>query len=160
MPPTLRELIESNARLADATLAQSHAINKMAESFDRLRPSFEQLRRDLFDLKNNHTIDEATRQSELRRIEEKLTLILDTVRTSESDIKQVAKDVTHPRIELPKQESTAERLVKTVEKLSTSTKIFLLVVLLIVAAAGWISHLFEHHTSPEQVIEHTITHPD
>lgn len=140
MPPTtLRDLVESNARLADATLAQSHSINKLAESFDRLRPSFEQLRRDVFDLKNNQTIDEATRLSELRRIDEKLTLILDTVRTSESDLKQVAKDVTHPHILLEK-ESQIERVITRFEKLSVSTKILIAILVAIAGLSGWLTH--------------------
>lgn len=139
MPPTLYSLIESNNRLADATLGQSHAINKLADSFERLRPSFEGIRKDLYDIKADRDIDLANLESKMGSINERLALILDTVKTSEGDLKQVARDVTSPGFRIEK-ETSVERIISRFESLKTSTKILIVVLVIIAGMSGWLTH--------------------
>lgn len=129
--PTLKDLIDSTGRLADSVLEQASAIN-------RLVPAFEQLRRDVHTLLSNHDLDRASLDYRLREIDKNIALLLDNV-------KDVQRDVTNPHLRLPPVEIAPQPHDKGVvaifngfEKLRTSTKIVIVVVVLAVAASGFI----------------------
>lgn len=113
---TLRELIESNVRLADSVLEKAQADNRIASAFDKLSPHFEQLR-----------IDQ-------QAINEKLAVLLDNV-------KDVKKEVTGTQLLQRDDRTSLERGIDRFEKLSVTSKILIAVLLVIAAASGWLTHL-------------------
>jgi len=135
MPPvTLRALVESNQRLADATLGQSHAINKLATSFERLQPAFEQLRHDLYDLKSNRELDNDALRLSINEVNTKLALVLDNVKD--------VKDITGSHILPPPEHKKPKvvEIIEAVERLSVTTKILLFVFIIVAALSGWLTH--------------------
>lgn len=175
MPPSnpfskeeLEELIEVLRRSADSTIALSASINKQTVVVDKLISPFEQLRRDIADIKMDRELDSdklslaltkiTTELGQLRRDildrgldSDKLSLALAKINTdlavlahdvdeARDDVKSVAKEVTGVH-KLPVDSRTgAERLIDRLEASKTSTKIFV-VILLLVFGVGGFTHL-------------------
>jgi hypothetical protein len=144
MPPTepvsLRDLINSTSRLADATLAQTHAINKLALAQERLIPAFEQIRRDLYDIKTGKDNDDARIDLALGEINTKLALLLDM----KLDVKSLTREVTGAHLLAPHEKPpTVVAVINAFEGLRTVTKLLILALIIILGAAGWLKHLIE-----------------
>lgn len=122
---TLRELIDSNRALADATFAQAAAINKLV-------PEFKQLARDIYDIKAAREIDNPHFVGLIGTVNEKLALLLDNVKDAKSDVKTLARDVTgaHPLPPPPPPpehpESAALQVVKAVVAAPLTSKLSLI----------------------------------
>lgn len=145
MPPiTLRELIESNQRLADATVGQTHAVNRTASALERLVPQFEGLRHDIADIKDKLELDAAKLDLQIGRVGTDLALLLDNVRRAQGDVRELQRDVTNSHLRLPTvpvdNRSAAERMIAQFEKLSTSTKLWILALVLVIVV-GFGLHL-------------------
>lgn len=88
---TLRDLIDSNRTLADATFAQAAAINKLV-------PVLDQLRHDVYDTKTDRETADARVSIALGKIDTALALVLDNIKDAKGDVRTLARDVTgaHP----------------------------------------------------------------
>lgn len=140
MPVTLEDLIESTRRLADSNFATAAALNKL------LSP-FEQLRRDIYDIKNAREIDNAEDRSFIQKLSEgdraliqelnrTLAVVLENVRIAQSDVKALSKDVTGAfPLPQPDNRSTAERLIDRLERASTATKLWVFALVLVIIVA-------------------------
>lgn len=139
-PVTLRDLFTSTSRLADATLAQTQAINKLAAAQERLVPAFEQIRRDLFDIKTGKDNDDARIDLALGEINTKLALLLDM----KVDVKSLTREVTGAHLLAPREKPHVIVAVFTAfESLRTVTKLLVLALIIALGAAGWLKHIFE-----------------
>lgn len=137
MAPTLRELIESNARLADSVLAAS-------QSLTRLQPVLERLAKEVYDAKNESEAKSAHFTFIVTEVNKSLALVLDNVKEGAKDFRSLEREVTGAHLLQPQDHrTTAERVIDRVEKFPTSTKIWLLVVIIVITASGWLSHLLE-----------------
>jgi hypothetical protein len=140
---TLKEIVDSNKRLADATLGQSHAINRLALSFERIYPAFEQLRHDVYDIKADREIDNDAVKLTLERVNTTLALVLDNLKTTQVDVKELARDVTGSHVLHPPEHKKPKivEVIEAVERVSVVTKVLLFVALIILAASGWLTHI-------------------
>lgn len=128
MPPTLADLIESNRRLADSNFATAASINK-------LTPVLDQLRRDVYDVKVDREIDVDKHQQTVSQINEKLAVLTATVTRLPVDVTGAFKLAQAEAL------SPAERMFARLEKAPTSTKLLTLVLVIILAFSGWLTHL-------------------
>jgi len=135
-PMTLRDLIRSNTKVADAVLEQTASINKLV-------PVLERLRQDVYTLLNNHELDRANYELRLRDFDVHLKLILDNVKDAQQDLREVQRDVTQPRMVLPTQESAVVGSINAFEKLSVTSKVLIAVLVALAAASGWLTHLLK-----------------
>ncbi len=134
MPMTLEDLVESCRKLADSNFATAHSINKLI-------PAFEQLRRDIYDVKNDRETDQSKLDLAIGRLNTDLALLLDNVRHAQGDVANLARDVTASHVLPPRDErSTAERVIDRIESAKTGTKI-LIAVLLVTFGLGGFAHL-------------------
>ncbi len=131
MPMTVEELIDAVRRLADSNFATAASINK-------LLPVWEQLRRDVYDLRMNREIDQPTLQTALGQLKTDLVVLIKDVQRTEVDVKRI-REATGT-FALQQQESTVERIIKRAENWKTSTKI-LAAVLLLSFGLGGFGHL-------------------
>lgn len=144
MPPSRplsqEELIEVLRRAADAQLQLAASNNRLATAVDRLVPPFEQIRRDLYDVKTDRENDvrmyQQTTANAFGEINQKLVLLLDT----RDDVKTLTKEVTGA-FKVPEDKRTAvERVIDRFEGLKTSTKILVAILLIIAGFSGWLTH--------------------
>lgn len=145
MPPTtLRELIESNVRLADATIGQTHAINREAAALERLVPQFEGLRHDISDIKDKLELDGAKLDLQIGRVGTDLALLLDNVKRAQGDVRDLQRDVTNSHLRLPAvpvdNRSAAEKMIDRFESMSTATKLWVLALVMVIVV-GFGLHL-------------------
>jgi hypothetical protein len=134
------ELIEVLRRIADSSLQQSASNNRLATAVDKLIPSFEQIRRDLYDVKTDRENDvrmyQQTMANAFAEIQQKLVLLLDT----RDDVKQLSKDITGA-FKIPEDKRTpVERIIDRFESLKTSTKILIAILVVIAGMSGWLTH--------------------
>jgi hypothetical protein len=138
MSATLKEMLETQQRLADAVFTQSAAANKLTAAIERLVAPFEQVRRDVYDVKNDREIDVRmymqTHQASLDGVAKQLTILSETLR-------RMPGDVTGAFLAQKDERTTAERVFDRLERSSTSTKVWVLILLLTLAASGWLTHL-------------------
>lgn len=140
MPMTLEELIDSVRRLADSNFATAAALNKL------LSP-FEQLRRDIYDIKTSREIDTVADRTFIQNLSDKdrsliqelntsLAVVLENVKIAQSDVKALSKEVTGA-FPLPPVDnrSAAERMIDRFERMSTATKLWVFAFVLVVVAA-------------------------
>jgi len=139
VPVTLEDLIESTKRLADSNFATAAALNKL------LSP-FEQLRRDIYDIKTAREIDNAEDRSFIQKLSEgdrtliqelnrTLAVVLENVRIAQGDVKQLSRDVTASHPLQRDDRTTAERIIDRLERAPTSTKLWVMVFVLVIAVA-------------------------
>lgn len=145
MPPSRmfspEELIEVLRRVADASLQQSAAINRQTTIIDKLIPSFEQIRHDLYDLKNDRETDNARTDLAIARIGTDIQLTLDNIKRAQTDVRELQRDVTGA-FKIPEDKRTTfERVFDRLEKSSTVTKILFFVFMVVAAISGWLTHL-------------------
>jgi hypothetical protein len=143
MTMTLEE-IAALRKLADSNFATAAALNK-------LLPPFEQLRRDLYDIKNAREIDNAGDRAFLQSLSEgdrsliqelnkTLAVVLENVRIAQGDVKQLSKDFTGTHALQQDNRSTAERIIDRLERAPTSTKLWMFALVLVVVC-GFGLHL-------------------
>jgi hypothetical protein len=134
---TLQDLIDSNRKVAEAVLDQSAKLAK-------LLPIFDQLRRDVYDIVQDRTIERERVDQRLRDIDTHLGVIKENADDIADDIDQVHKDITNPRIPLldPEERKPAiVRIIEALERSSMKTKVVLLAIVVVVAASGWLHAL-------------------
>lgn len=134
MSQTLKELIESNARLADAVLSQTAAVNKIA-------PYFERLRQDVYTMLGSEEVFRSSLDLRLRDIDKNIALLVDNVKDTQKDI----REVTNPKLLVPAsdRESGPAKVIAQFEKMSIVSKIMILVIAIVLAASGWLTHLIK-----------------
>ncbi len=144
MPVTLEDLITATKTLADSNFATAAALNKL------LSP-FEQLRRDIYDIKNSREIDNAEDRALIQRLSDgdrtliqelnkALAGVLENVRIAQSDVKALTKEVTGMHPLQRDDRSTAERLIDRLERAPTTTKLWVFALVLVVVG-GFGLHL-------------------
>lgn len=138
---TLQDLIDSNKKVAEAVLDQSA---KLAQ----LLPVFDQLRRDVYDILQDRTVERERVDLRLRDIDARLGIIKENADDIADDIDQVHKDITNPRIpkydpvELEeRRKPTMVRVIEALERTSMKTKVLLLIGIIVLAASGWLHTL-------------------
>lgn len=134
MPVTLEDLVDSTRRLADSNFATAAAINKLV-------PAFEQLRRDIYDIKNDREIDNNALAITVGKLNTDLALLLNNVKAAQEDVKTLSKDVTASHTLPPRDErTTAERVIEKFERMPTATKLWVFALILIISV-GFGLHL-------------------
>ncbi len=115
----------------DALRSLVNANLTLAAKIERLAAVNERLAHDVYDLKQNRELDKDQQDMRMREIDKKLTLI--------------DREVTSPRILVPPQEPepTVVKVIAAFERLPVSTKIIIAVLVVILAASGWIHHLIQ-----------------
>lgn len=141
---TLRDLIESNQRVADAVLAQTATFNKLV-------PILDNLRKDVYDILQDRSMERERVDLRLRDIDLRLGIIKENVDGASEDIEAVHRDITNPRIPIMPPEMMEEqrkpasvRMIEALEKMSVGTKMFLLIVVVLLAVSGWLHSLISH----------------
>jgi len=135
MPVTLEDLLDAVRKLADSNFATAAAINKLV-------PAFEQLRRDIYDIKSDREMDQAKLDLAVGKLNTDLALLLDNVRHAQTDVRELQRDITGTHHTLPPDTRTStERVIDRFEKLPTPTKLLLLVFVIMLAASGWLAHI-------------------
>jgi hypothetical protein len=140
-PYSPEELIEVLRRVADTSLQQSAANNRLATAVDKLIPPFEQLRRDIYDIKTDRETDQAKADMVLSKLNTDLAVLVENARRTQDDVRELAKDVTGSQLLHRDDRTSIERAIAQFEGLKTSTKIIIAVVALGAAVSGWLTHL-------------------
>lgn len=128
MPVTLEDLVVSTRRLADSNFATAAAINKLV-------PAFEQLRRDIYDIKEGQSLQQASLQITVSKLNADLAVLIDNAKSTQIDVRELQRDVTgtHP---LPRDErSAAERIIDRIERAPTATKLWVFALILVIGVA-------------------------
>jgi hypothetical protein len=129
MPVTLEDLVDANRRLADSNFATAAAINKLV-------PAFEQLRRDIYDLKTDRETDQSKLDLAIGRVSTDLAVLLENIRHAQTDVRELQRDVTGAHVlPPPDNRSAAERLIEKYERMPTSTKLWIFALVIVVGAA-------------------------
>lgn len=142
MSTTLREMLASQNRLADSVFEQAAANNRLTNSIERLVAPFEQLRRDIYDIKTDRETDGAKVDIAIAKLNTDLALLLDNVKDAQGDVKTLTREVTGAHL-LPPREARPSKVVEAInafEKLSVTTKLLVLLILVIAAFSGWLTH--------------------
>ncbi len=135
MPVTLEDLLAAVKNLADSNFATAASINKML-------PAWEQLRRDVFDIKSDREMDQAKLDLAVGKLNTDLALLLDNVRHAQTDVRELQRDITGTHnLPPPDTRSSTERIIDRFEKLPTPTKLLLLLFVILLAASGWLTHI-------------------
>jgi hypothetical protein len=135
MPVTLEDLIDANRRLADSNFATAAAINKLV-------PAFQQLSRDIYDLKASREIDQPSLQLVLGQLKTDLAVIINDAKRTAGDVRELQREVTGAfSLQKMHDERTAiERIIDRMESAKTSTKV-LAAFLLLAFGLGGFGHL-------------------
>jgi len=135
MPVTLDDLIEATRRLADSNFATAAALNKLI-------PSWEQLRRDVYDIKNSREMDQAKIDLAIGKLNTDLVLLLDNVRHAQTDVRELQRDVTGAfPLQKHDDRSSIEKIIAALEKSRPSTKLLVFILLLALTLSGWLTHI-------------------
>jgi len=135
MPVTLDDLIEATRRLADSNFATAAALNKLI-------PSWEQLRRDVYDIKNSREMDQAKIDLAIGKLNTDLVLLLDNVRHAQTDVRELQRDVTGAfPLQKHDERSSIEKVIAALEKARPSTKLLVFILLLALTLSGWLTHI-------------------
>lgn len=116
MSTTLRDLIDSNRALADATFAQAAAINKLV-------PVLEQVRRDLSEVTEVNVV--------LNDIKTALAVAVDNIKDTKGDVRTLSRDVTGthplpPPLPPERSDSAALQVIKAIVAAPLATKLSLI----------------------------------
>ena len=129
MPVTLEDLVDANRRLADSNFATAAAINKLI-------PAFEQLRRDIYDIKTDRETDQSKLDLAIGRVTTDLAVLLENIKHAQTDVRELQRDVTGTHPLMPRDDrSAAEKIIDRLEKAPTSTKLWVIAFVLVIAVA-------------------------
>ncbi len=148
MPVTLEDLVDATRRLSDSNAESAASNRRLADSnlataaaLSKLLSPFEQLRRDIADMRDSHELDQAKLDLAVGRLNTDLALLLDNVKHAQIDVRELQRDVTASHQLPPRDErSTIERVIDRVESAKTGTKV-LIAVLLVAFGIGGFAHL-------------------
>lgn len=126
MAVTLEDLIEATRKLADSNLATAAALN-------RLVPAFEQLRRDVYDIRAGAELERANLAITVGKLNADLAVLIDNSKSTQTDVRELQRDITGTHVlPPPDTRSTAERLIDKFEGMRTSTKLWIFAFVLVV----------------------------
>ncbi len=126
MPVTLEDLISATKTLADSNFATAAALNKLV-------PAFEQLRRDVYDIRNGAELERANLAITVSKLNADLAVLIDNAKSTQSDVRDLQRDVTGTHmLPPPDTRSTVERMFDRLERAPTSTKLWVFALVLVV----------------------------
>lgn len=136
---TLRELIDAQTKLANSVFEQAAANNRLAAVLERHVAPLEQLRHDVFDVKADRENDVRMYYQSMEGVRQQLTLLAERIQRMPDDISGVFETAQREGND----RTVFERMFAKLEKSPTSTKLWILVFVVVLIVSGWGRHLFE-----------------
>lgn len=131
-PSSAEDLIDVLRRAADAQLALSAAVNRHATATEKLLPSIEQLRHNVYDATQQREFDVANQQSVVNKINEHLAVLTAAVTRLPGDVTGAFK------LAQAEEKTAVERIFSRLERSSVGMKVFVLILVVALCAASGI----------------------